>query len=105
MDQYSQGGNRDFGTAAKMFLSTERREIILDLYKTDSPDQREQLRQVIQKLSVILRVMSSTRKIKITEFHQLNIEIYKQLKTLFPWMDINNRDKYFYENLKLFPHA
>ena len=75
-----------------MFLSAEKREIVLDLYKTDSPEQREQLRQVIQKLSIILRVMSSTRKIKIPEFHQLNIDTYKQLKNLFPWMDINNRD-------------
>ena len=75
-----------------MFLSAEKRETVLDLYKTDSPEQRDQLRQVIQKLSVILRVMSSTRKIKIPEFHQLNIDTYKQLKNLFPWMDINNRD-------------
>ena len=75
-----------------MFLSAEKREIVLDLYKTDSPEQREQLRQVIQKLSIILRVMSSTRKIKIPEFHQLNIDTYKQLKNLFPWMDINNRE-------------
>ena len=75
-----------------MFLSAEKREIVLDLYKTDSPEQREQLRQVIQKLSIILRVMSSTRKIKIPEFHELNIETYKQLKNLSPWMDINNRE-------------
>ena len=89
-DQYSQGGNRDNGNAAKMFLSAEKREIVLDLYRTDTPEQREQLRSVIKRLSVILRVVSPTRKVKAEEFHQLNVETYRDLKLLFPWKDVNN---------------
>ena len=62
----------------------------MDLYDTSSTEQRNQLEIVLQQLSVILRVASSTQKIKIKEFHEFNLDTYQKLLQLFPWMDIND---------------
>ena len=69
-DQFNSGGNTDTGKTAKAFLEPKNREKVLDLYQTDSDDQRQKLSTLLQNLNVILRVTSSTRKIKVKKFHQ-----------------------------------
>ena len=39
---------------------------------------------------MILRVASSSRKIRVKEFHKFNQETYENLLLLFPWMDIQD---------------
>ena len=90
-DPYTSSGNMDNANMAKAFLSVEKREQVLDLYDTSSLEQRNQLEIVLQQLSVILRVASSTQKIKVKEFHDFNLDTYQKLLHLFPWMDMNDR--------------
>ena len=85
------GGNCDNGNMAKQFFSPENREKVLDLYEPfDETTQREEMRRVLQGFNVILRVMSSTRKIHCAKFNEFNRKIYCDLLTLFPWMQIND---------------
>ena len=79
------------GGTAKAFFSPEKRDHVLDLYEPyDSPDQRENMRKLIQRVNVILRVMSSSSKIDVDSFHDFNIKTYVFLLKLFPWMDIQD---------------
>ena len=71
-------------------MSHKKREKVLDLYDTASDEQREKLRELLRDLSVILRVASSSRKIRVKEFHKFNQETYENLLLLFPWMDIQD---------------
>ena len=89
-DPCTASGNRDNANMAKAFLSVKHRETVLDLYNTSSEEQRNQLEILLQQMSVILRVASSTQKIKVQEFHEFNLDTYQKLLKLFPWMDVND---------------
>ena len=89
-DPCTASGNRDNANMAKEFLSVKNRDKVLDLYHTSSQEQRDQLETLLQHMSVILRVSSSTQKIKTNEFHQFNLQTYQKLVNLFPWMDVQD---------------
>ena len=64
-DAVGSGINKDNGNMAKRFLSFEQRENLLDLFEPfNSLSQRNEFRKIIQEFHVILRLASSTRKIK-----------------------------------------
>lgn len=67
------------------------REHVLDLMEPyDNRVQREKLRRIIQRVNVMLRVMSSSHKIDVDNFHAFNLKTYVDLLKLFPWMDIQD---------------
>ena len=67
------------------------RDHVLDLMEPyDNPGQREKLRKIIQRVNVMLRVMSSSSKVDVDRFHAFNIKTYVDLLKLFPWMDIQD---------------
>ena len=67
------------------------RDHVLDLMEPyDNRAQREKLRRIIQRVNVMLRVMSSSDKIDVDNFHAFNLKTYVDLLKLFPWMDIQD---------------
>ena len=45
---------------------------------------------LLKQMSVVLRVASSTQKIKVQEFHEFDLNTYQKLLRLFLWMDVND---------------
>ena len=79
------------GNTAKAFFSPKKRDHVLDLMEPyDNRAQREKLRRIIQRVNVMLRVMSSSNKIDVDPFHAFNLKTYVDLLKLFPWMDIQD---------------
>ena len=89
VDKNGKGGTRNNGNMAKLFFSPENREKVLDLFKTDTDKEREDINTFLTQTNVILRVMSTNKKVLVTEFCEFCVEAYRFRLKLFPWMEIN----------------
>jgi hypothetical protein len=82
----SKGGTTDTGNAAWLFFSPE----VVPVLKSLLPDEcKEQVLQLNHKLSVILRVMTSTHKVDMVRLDELCTKTYVFL-TEFPWVHVSN---------------
>jgi hypothetical protein len=83
----SKGGTTDTGNAAWRFFSPEVVPVLQRLF----PDEcKEQVLQLHHKLSVLLRVMTPTRKVDMVMMEELCIETFVFLLTEFPWVHVSN---------------
>ena len=76
VDPFGNGGSSDTGKTAERFLHPKIIQHVLDPYKTDSDEQRQQLSNLLSHFHVITRVIATDRKVACTEFHDYNIEAY-----------------------------
>jgi hypothetical protein len=82
----SKGGTTDTGNAAWRFFSPE----VLPVLERLLPDQyKEPVLHIHHGLSVIFRVMSSTRKVDWMRLQVLCTQIYVFILTVFPWVNIS----------------
>ena len=89
VDKSGNGGTRNNGNFAKEFFDPKNRELVLNLFKTDTQKERDDINTFLTHTNVILRVMSSNQKISMSEFIEFCIEAYIFRLRLFPWMEIN----------------
>ena len=80
-------GNSDTGNNAREFFSAKNREKVLDLYDFHGND-RDSLRDLLQRWNVVLRVQSSIELIDVPDFVDYCKETYIKTKDLFPWHTI-----------------
>ena len=80
-------GNSDTGNNAREFFSAKNREKVLDLYDFHGND-RDSLRDLLQRWNVVLRVQSSIELIDVPDFVDYCKETYLKTKDLFPWHTI-----------------
>ena len=85
-DKSGNQGNRNNGPMAKAFYDPSNRQKVLDLFKTDNQQQRDDIDKFLTQTNVILRVMSSNNKVAVAEFQEFCIESYIHRLNLFPWM-------------------
>ena len=78
------GGTSDSGNTAERFFEATCRDELVDMVNT-TPYLKECLKSIHKKFSIILRVLSSGRKIHTEEFNQYCYEAYEELMTSFPW--------------------
>ena len=65
--------------------------MVLGLYEFETPDQRDEMRNLLCNLNVILRVLSARDvKVDVDRFHEHCLNTYRQLLLLFPWMELND---------------
>ena len=87
--------NQVTGNMVKVFFSEQRREDVLDAVgslkawqlsrgRDMTAEEREQLRSLLQRLSVINRVMSSDSVVKIMDFRSFCLETYSMILRNFP---------------------
>ena len=72
-----------------MFFSPEKRDYVLDLYKTANDRERAGLKTLLQNINVILRVLGSREMIEIDDFKSFCLDTYALLNRMFPWMKIS----------------
>ena len=77
------------GNSAKIFFSHEKRNDVLQLYKTKDEAEKNDLATILQNLSVILRLLGSRELIKVEEFGQFCLDTYVLMRRTFPWMKVN----------------
>ena len=83
------GGNSDTGNVAKTFLSAEKREAVLKLFKVEE-EEKECLRTLLQNYSIIMRLLSSKNEPIFTgELEKLCKETYLLQVQTFPWATIS----------------
>ena len=87
--------NQVTGNMVKVFFSEQRREEVLDAVgslkawqlsrgRDMTAEEKEQLRSLLQRLSVINRVMSSDSVVKIMKFRSYCLETYTMIVSNFP---------------------
>ena len=82
------GGTSDTGNVAKRFFSSESRPIILELVKGTN-EEKAALETLLTNISVILRVMSSNRKIDTESFSEFCRKTYVLLIEKFDWISLS----------------
>jgi hypothetical protein len=85
-DPYGRGGNTNKGPTADTFFSEASRDHLCSLFNDeDGPDMQE----LLQRLSVILRVVSSSsRTIDSVAFEEYCRSTYLHILTSYPWASI-----------------
>ena len=76
------------GNAAKIFFSPEKRDLVLDLYKTETDRERSGLRTLLQNFNIILRILGSRESIRTQEFGEFCLDTNLLFVDLFPWMEV-----------------
>lgn len=89
-DPYGSGGNTDTANNARRFFSEEKRDDVLTLFPGASSDQLENLKKLLKRFNVILRIVSSKSRIIDTDsFAEFCTETHVLLKTTFPWVPVS----------------
>ena len=65
------------------------REKVLSLYNFQNPQQKDQFRKVLSHFNVSLRILRSRDRINIKKYFEFNKNLFKQFRTMFPWMLAN----------------
>ena len=77
------------GNTAKEFFSAKNRELVVDLFDCQNSNVRDDLRDLLMRFNVILRILNSREQVQIKKFHDFCLETYiLQLQT-FPWMHVS----------------
>ena len=74
------------GKFAKEAFSLKKREKILNLFDFESPEQKNEFREVLSHFSVSLRIISSRDPINVLKYSDFNKKLFKKIRNLFPWM-------------------
>ena len=85
-DAYGNGGSSDTGVVADKLFSNP--EIFAKLFAPSAED-APKIEDLILRISVVIGVISSTRRIKTEEFQEYCTEVYLLLLETFPWVSIS----------------
>ena len=87
-DPYGSGGNCDTAELARRFFKPENRNFVVDLFKPKTERERSSIGEMLQKISIVLRIISSKEKILPDLFNEHCMETYIDMVKLFPWQTI-----------------
>ena len=77
------------GNVAKAFFSEKNRDLVLQLFNCAAHDLHDDLKDLLMRYSVILRLINSRETIRVDKFREFCLETYIiHLETL-PWMDVS----------------
>ena len=82
------GGNSDTGKTAKDFFCFEARSKIIKMVDC-TPEEREALKNFMQRASIILRTLSSSQKIDTEALEEFCKKCYYDLVSNFPWINVS----------------
>ena len=94
VDMPAQGmssGSTDTGNNVKRLMEKENRTKIIDLCMSDrvTDDEKAGLHNLMQKLSIILRVVNSGQKIETDAYSQFCIDTNLEIIRNFPWAELS----------------
>ena len=84
----SQGGNTDTGNVAWNFFDTKSARAIRDILESYRVQKVEEIMQIHVSLSIILRVVSSKRKVDLERYRAFCQSTYLDIVTQFPWVSV-----------------
>ena len=79
---------KDTGNLAIAFFEEKNREKVLELYQNKSRDEENMLRDLHQRFSIILRIISTTSYVS-EEFEDYCFSTYKIILEKIPWMKMS----------------